>query len=601
VITSLGFLVKIFSIPWLLILRLRKDGPVPHKVIPIIDVFAGPGGLSEGFSRFSEFSRSPISFQTCLAIEKDPVAAKTLTLRSFFRQFEFKRAPEDYYNVIRQKLSISDLKRFPEWDAAQAKVWNVELGAVEECELHSRIRGALKGERDWVLLGGPPCQAYSLMGRARMTGVGAAAREENNDLEKLRQQKRTLFETDNRHELYREYLRIVAVHQPAVFVMENVKGILSSTLPERDGIPRRRVFEQIRQDLSDPWKALNRDPKIETLRSFCKRHPRPYRLYPFVEFGKDAIYDENFLIRSEHYGVPQKRHRVIILGIREDIKATPVPLAKVAPATVRDGIGLLPQLRSGVSKSDTDGAGWRHAVLQCLRKMGGATAGVSKIALERALHPKAQELTRGRGFAVMKLPKPKSRLGVWLQDGRLGGFIQHEARSHMPSDLVRYLFAATTARAKGRSPKLEEWPAALLPLHRNIKVDGTTGIAKTSGFSDRFKVQAWDEAASTITSHISKDGHYYIHPDPAQCRSLTVREAARLQTFPDNYFFCGTRTQQYQQIGNAVPPYLALQLAGVVAKLLAVPSKRAMSGDRRSQPKNAQFQYVPHQIGGHKA
>jgi len=129
----------------------------------------------------------------------------------------------------------------------------------------------------------------------------------------------------------------------------------------------------------------------------------------------------------------------------------------------------------------------------------------------------------------------------------------------MKSDLARYFFISCFGEANGVSPTLKNFPVELLPNHRNVKQSIIEGH-----FSDRFKVQLKNKPAKTITSHIRKDGHYYIHPDPCQCRSLTVREAARIQTFPDNYIFMGNKSSQYTQVGNAVPPLIALQIAKIV-------------------------------------
>ena len=150
-----------------------------------------------------------------------------------------------------------------------------------------------------------------------------------------------------------------------------------------------------------------------------------------------------------------------------------------------------------------------------------------------------------------------------MHDDRLRFLDAHDTRTHMASDLRRYMYATVFAKVMKRSPKLSDFPVSLLPDHHNVSL-GASGKM----FSDRFRVQLSHEVATTVTSHISKDGHYFIHYDPVQCRSLTVREAARLQTFPDNYKFEGPRTQQYHQIGNAVPPYLAAQIAEIIAEIL---------------------------------
>jgi DNA (cytosine-5)-methyltransferase 1 len=153
----------------------------------------------------------------------------------------------------------------------------------------------------------------------------------------------------------------------------------------------------------------------------------------------------------------------------------------------------------------------------------------------------------------------------WYLDDRIEGVLNHETRTHITEDISRYAFAAQFAKTEGFSPTIHEFPKRLLPNHRNVH-----GREDTVPFSDRFRVQLRNQPSTTVTSHISKDGHYYIHYDPEQARSLTVREAARLQTFPDNYFFDSPRTQQYHQVGNAVPPLLSQQIERIVTeKILA--------------------------------
>lgn len=185
----------------------------------------------------------------------------------------------------------------------------------------------------------------------------------------------------------------------------------------------------------------------------------------------------------------------------------------------------------------------------------------------RAYAAAATCVTTGGAFIArqFRTPKKQTELQRWLHDRSLGGVCQHEARAHMASDLARYLFSASYAHLWGYSPRLDEFPFRLLPEHFNVIIKQDS---ETIPFKDRFRVQCRNEPASTVVAHIAKDGHYYIHYDPAQCRSLTVREAARLQTFPDNYFFAGNRTEQYTQVGNAVPPLLAHKLARIVRNLL---------------------------------
>lgn len=496
--------------------------------IPVIDLFAGPGGLGEGFSSLRAADGRKL-YDIRLSVEMDEHAHRTLELRAFYRQFDDDDRPDQYYEYVKAPSPMARkalFDAFPEAaEAAREEAWQHELSRATADAVKRRVARALRGSAEWILIGGPPCQAYSLVGRSR--------RKNEDD-----------FETDPKHRLYELYLQILRDHEPPLFVMENVKGILSATL---DG---QSTIERVLSDLGGAGHAGY------DIRSFVAATTGPGGLAP-----------RDFVIKAEDYGIPQARHRVILLGVRRDLLVD-TDLLKPSAVAVRAGEVLsdLPRLRSEISRrghADTSFEAWiagLRNVSAWARAADADTQQHMSAAIRSAQSPASEELhSRYRSGDFT----PRAYAAWYRRDRKLGGLANHEARSHMVSDIQRYLFCASFAAVHAKSPVLADFPAAILPAHENI-----SGGAKDASFADRFRVQLDGAPATTITSHISKDGHYYIHYDASQARSLSVREAARLQTFPDDYFFEGNRTQQYHQVGNAVPPLLARQLGAVVARAM---------------------------------
>ena len=442
-----------------------------------IDLFAGCGGLSEGFKQ--------AGFDIIAQVEMDKWACETLRTRHLYHGLKEIGKGYLYHRYLREEVSREDiLNRFPELKKSishrviQATFGEDGMGQIfDKIESSKKLHGASKFH---VLIGGPPCQPYSLAGRAR---------------DPFR------MENDGRHYLYKYYLVILERLQPEFFVYENVPGLFTA-------------------------RAEGKEIFIKILNDFSSLNP-PYEITPPLE----QIYEDpcSYILDSADFYIPQSRKRLILIGYKRSlddknpgIKEIFTGLQKQAlksrkndSLTIDDAIGDLPALKPGEGSD-----GW-FGSYNCSTDLK---------------------------YYQIKMRKDSP------------GVINHRARTHMKSDLERYRFFIEHYKngngAATLNDLMEKMPE-LIPNHRHL-----------DKFLDRFKVQWWSRPSSTITAHICKDGHYYIHPDINQCRSFSVREAARCQSFPDNFKFEGPRTEQFKQVGNAVPPLLASAIARTVIREL---------------------------------
>jgi DNA (cytosine-5)-methyltransferase 1 len=432
----------------------------------IIDLFSGAGGLSEGFHKEG--------FKIVAQVEKDSWATETLKTRFIFHELKKHNDLELYFKYLSNKNGYKHINHDRElilkkYDYLNEKlnheILNKKFGnpsndkdATSSKEVISLIEKSLKFNNEnsvSMIIGGPPCQAYSLVGRGRM------------GLE---------VEKDDRNFLFYYYLRIVKEFAPEMFVFENVPGILSA----KQG----RVFSEIQEQFD--------------------------RIGYTVLSGNTSEHLFNVLNFAD-YGIPQNRKRVLLFGFKKDLNYN-------YPSYGDQKINWNQKLNTWNTISD----------LPSLMP-GDGTDSLQKY--------RTNEMT---DFQAL------------MRDNSLGVF-NHTARSIKDRDKEIYKIAINKA-VMGEKLSYPELPVEL-KTHKNENV-----------FKDKFKVHWKDNIPHTVVAHISKDGHYNIHYDIDQARSLTVREAARIQTFPDNYFFEGPRTAQFVQVGNAVPPLMSEIVAKSIKK-----------------------------------
>lgn len=452
-------------------LRLRHIAQREEDNMVVIDLFSGAGGLTEGFFREG--------FNVVAHVEKERWACETLKTRicyHYLREkndlnlyFEYLKKSNDYYNVDKERQIF--FNKYPDLkERLDVEVINKtfgkprsEEGTTSSKQIIKLIEKAMQYNnvcKADVIIGGPPCQAYSLIGRGRM---------------------KEAVINDKRNYLFHYYKDIVKHFRPKVFVFENVPGILSAN--------NGQIFKSIKKSFAGIGYTLMSGVEIEP---------------------SDNVLD------SKDFGVIQNRKRVILVGFNKRefpngftypdfIKYKVFSTSEITDT--RSAIGDLPFLTPG----------------------------------------------QGNDFFYGNYENDKGNLSEFQKLMRRDniGILNHKARAHMERDLRIYSRAIKKAE-KGEKLKYVEIPEED-STHKNKNC-----------FEDRFKVHWWNDVPHTIVAHISKDGHYNIHPDIRQCRSLTVREAARIQSFPDNYKFEGPRTWQYMQVGNAVPPLMSQAIARAI-------------------------------------
>lgn len=409
------------------------------KKLNYIDLFAGAGGLSEGFIREG--------FHPVAHVEMSKEACDTLKTRLAYHYLSQHKKIKTYFSYLQNEISREVLwKIIP--NGIIDSVINDEISGKTIENIFKQIDEKLDSQKVDLIIGGPPCQAYSLVGRSR-------------DPNRM--------EGDKRNFLFRYYAEFLIRYKPKYFVFENVLGLLTAGNKKYLN-EMMQLFESIGYSVAEPT-----------------------------------------VLNAEEYGVLQKRRRVIIIGHRGKKKFN------------------FPEIKTVVNNWET----------------------------KKDLFYDLPKLKPGEELQIAKYTKPINEYLKKTETRNGIDFVtQHITRHHNERDLEIYSIAIDKWLNGKQRLKYDELPERL-QTHKNVLA-----------FLDRYKVVDPTGHSHTVVAHISKDGHYYIYPDKKQVRSISVREAARIQSFPDDYFFEGGRTAAFKQIGNAVPPLMAEKIATSIKQLL---------------------------------